>query len=343
MVGAARYGALNARIKTRAGGLPTPDQYRALLDAPHEAAAGEFLKGLGVTMPVSEQGRLWGWLVTQWLVPEYQAVLYRLSRSARAVLRGLLNRFELENVKLALRALAGGQRVPREGLLDLGAAGTVDIEALLRSRGIAELQAAVAGSPFAGPLQETASRLAEDGGLFAAESALDRSVYAGLWRAGRRYQGPGADQVRGLIEELVESVSLLWRVRYQQTYGLTAEAAGGLSRTAAVAVTQGRRRRLLEETASDQIRRLVKTGEAMTARQGRAMMEWETALWRRLDRRARNSLGGPPFGFGVVVGFLLLKETALRDLAVIGQGLALGLRKAELAPLLIHGEPARAM
>ncbi|HBP90357.1 MAG TPA: hypothetical protein DD706_22015 [Nitrospiraceae bacterium] len=339
MLAAAKYGALNARLRTRAGRLPSVQHFRRLLEAPTGTTVMEVLREANV--PTPEDGSLPSrqWLLAQWLVPDYQVVLRRISGSAQQLVQSLMDRLELENVKYALRAIAGGKGVKTETLLNFGKVATVNIKALERAQRMSDLQLAVKETVFAIPLHTTAPLWEEEEGLFAVESALDRAVYTSLQKAAEGFRGPGAVLVRRIIAQLVHTVSLLWMGRYRLTYGLTPEAAAGLSLIKSSQRTADLMRQLAHAATFEEFRAAIQSVTVMHHWQnGETLLDWERHLTRRIRKMAQRMLYGPPFGFSVVVGFLLLKEWAIRDLAIICQSRTVGLRAELLEPMLFHDD-----
>ena len=74
--------------------------------------------------------------------------------------------------------------------------------------------------------------------------------------------------------------------------------------------------------------------------EGHTLTVWETSLWRRVAHAAKRALYGRPLDLAVSIGFLLLKELAIRDLATICQSKVLGISASHIRPLLIHLDPA---
>ena len=339
MLAAAKYGALNARLRTRAGRLPSVHHFQRLLEAPTSKTVVEVLREANV--PTPEDGSLPSrqWLLAQWLVPDYHVVLRRISGSAQRLVQSLMDRLELENVKYAVRAIASGKSIKTKTLLNLGKVATVNIKALERVQRMSDLQLAVKRTVFAVPLRTTAPLWEEGEGLFAVESALDRAVYTSLQKTAEGFRGPGAVPVQRIIDQLVATVSLLWMVRYRLAYGLTPEAAAGLSLIKSSQRTAHHIRQLSHAATFEEFRSAIQTMTEMEyCQNGGTLLEWERHLLSRIRKMAHTMLHGPPFGFSVVVGFLLLKEWAIRDLALICQGRTVGLRAEVLEPMLFHDD-----
>ena len=339
MLAAARYGSLNAQIKTRAASLPSSYHYRTLLAAPTNAVLLDVLRQINVPLP--EDGSLPSkqWLIAQWLVPDFHTIIRRTSGSAQRLVRSLISRFDLENVKYAVRAIAAKERVRGEALLDLGEVATVSLSALEGVKQTTDLHTAVTGTLFAAPFHRGAYNLEEEGGAFTIESMLDRVVYISLQKAAEAFHGSGAVRIRRLVTHLVGALSLLWLMRYRQAYGLAPEAAAGLSMINTSPRAAESIRHLAQTATFEEFCASMQTESAMKRwHNGEAPVEWERRLWRRMLQMARMMLYGPPFGFSVVVGFLFLKEWAIRDIALICQGRGVGLHAGVLEPALLSNE-----
>ena len=297
----------------------------------------DVLRQLEIPLPTDGSLPTKRWLITRWLAPDFHTVIRRTSGSAQQLVRSLISRFELENVKYAVRTLAAREPVRTEAFLDLGKVATVNPGALEGIRQTSDLHAAVSGTLFAAPLQQgRTSNLEEEGSAFAMESMLDRVVYAALRKAAEAFRGPGAVRIRRLVTRLADTVSLLWLLRYRQVYGLAPEAAAGLSMIHPSPLTVEFMRQMSQAATFEEFQSAMRAASPMERwRDGERPVEWERRFWERILNTARTMLYGAPFDFSVAIGFLFLKEGAIRNIALICQGRDVGLPAKALEQALL--------
>ncbi|RMH05641.1 MAG: hypothetical protein D6704_09035 [Nitrospirae bacterium] len=345
MFAAAQYSETVALLKTRLAGLFPLSWYRTLCESPTAAAFLKQLQDAGI--PLAPDGRLptKQWLLTHWLVPDYRSVMLRIPRAAQPVIRAWIDRLELENVKYAVRSLASGESIRLEALIDLGPLATIPKAAFRDLTHMADLEAVAQHTTFETPLRATAHRLPEEHGGFIIEAALDRAVYSSLNRTVHRYRGLGAVSLRRLTSQFMTMMVLLWVIRYRLSYGLPAETVLGLAATSSLGKVVDIVHRATAVATHEDLQSLWTdvAGEAASRQSGQSratseqtLLAWEHLLWHKVHQAASASLLGPPFGVSVLVGLLLLKELAIRDIAVICQGRAQSLASDALRPLLIH-------
>lgn len=346
MFAAVRYGEVVALLKTRMAGLFPESWYRALCEVPTEAAVLKQLQDGGIPLMADDRLPTKQWLLMSWLVPDYRSVWLRLPRSARPVIRAWLDRLELENVKYAVRSLASGERIRPDALIDVGSLASLPISAFRDLTHLADLEAAVRHTSFEAPLRATAHRLREDQGVFVIEAALDRHLYRTLLRTAERYRGPGAAALRRLTIQFMVALALMWTIRYRFSYNLPAEAILGLATTGSTGTLADLVHRAMAAGSDEDVHALLTEVAGSSTREQTEPREssdtsafgaWERRLWHAVYRTATVSLLGTPFGLSVIVALLILKELAIRDIAVICQGRAMALSPDALKPLLIHG------
>lgn len=340
MLAAVKFGELNAVVKCRAARLPEPSAYLQLLKAGTHSEQMRILQNFGVPVPPDGSLPTKQFLITNWLAPDYEAVLRRVKGSAQALIQSLLARLELENVKYVLRTVVREEKVDRQCLLALGKNASVRTTVLAKIQGIVDFLQAVERTVFAGPIRAMASHMNQPESLLSTEMALDRAVYNDLRSHANQFKGPGAIGVLALLEKFLTVMSLLWVVRYRQCYDLSKEAVLGIG-PVSQPFQAGLLKKVAESTTLDGLRGQMWASPQLTIwAQGQTLITWEISLWRQVARAAKRALYGPPFKMAVSLGFLLLKELAVRDLATICQSKILGIPALDIRPLLVHLAPA---
>lgn len=340
MLAAVDYAALVAAVKTRMGDLFAPDLSRKLLDAPTAPALMDLLGQQNVPVPTDGSLPSKQWLLLHWLVPDYQAVIRRAPRPALRLIRALVNRLEVENVKYVLRALAANTRINPEALLNLGDIASIKRERLVKTERVGDLLSVFSHTVYEAPFRTSGQNLEGEGQTLSIEAALDQCVYAELANAARRFSGPGAVQIRLLVKRLISGLCQLWIARYRLNYGLHPEAAFGLSRIGSLPEGSESLRKLAEVNSFDALFEQIPLLEEAKGKENQQaankLIPLERDLWRKLYLTASAMLLGPPFRLSIVVGFLFLKEWAIHDLALLCQAKQLGLPSTDITARLIR-------
>jgi len=208
------------------------------------------------------------------------------------------------------------------------------LDRLLAARSVDEVSEALAGTPFAQPLQEglRASSPEASQSLFLLETRLDRWFFAQLFAAAAPFSGRESALVRRLLGSLADVTNILWAQRLRTTFRFSPT-----------------------ETASF----LIPYGFRLNQRKRQALVQWDgrrplpislpgarqpavplrPSLMGLLRREAFKPLLTIPFQAGVPLAYMLLAELEVEDLRTIYEGKRWGLAPAQLAERLVffHG------
>jgi V/A-type H+-transporting ATPase subunit C len=310
--GNARARALLAQLLGRLGleALYTYPSVPALVDALRRTPYGAALAGgdrpeLRLTVRLATVGRtLLAWLQD----PE------------RAFLREYLLRYEVENLKILIRAVQG--HLPWERIapyvVPLAGIATVDIHELARASDVPALVERLAGSRYAAAAHSALHRLAT-AGPFALEMALELEYYDRLWAATDALRESDTARARQILGVLYDILNLGWIARYRDVWGLSPEEILNYTLRQGRWITLDVRRRLAEDRAGGWQHALARTpyAEFGPAIETHGLDAVSPALWRLLAAQIQNGLIGYPFHIGGPLGLLVLQEIEIRDLRVL--------------------------
>jgi len=321
-----QYAAVNARVRTllpallgRSGlealaGYPTPEALQAALT--HSAYAAQDV--------TAARDRL---------AQVARRVLALAVDPGRSFLRAYLLHYEVENLKIVIRAVHGGLPWPRvaQHVLRLPGIETLDLKALAAARDLADLSARLGTTAYE-PAFRAAVHRVSTAGLFAVEVALELDHYDRLWACIDSLRPSDAVWARRLLGVLFDILNLSWIARYALTLGLSPEETLNYTLRQGRWLTLEMRRSLAENPTQPWDAVLLGTPYAAVLVDVPAKMfdSESPALWRVLGHEVQRALTGYPFHIGVPLGFLLAQEIELRDLEGLVAAKRLGCRADDI-------------
>ena len=339
-----RYAYPIARVRTLLGNLLRPQDYHCLLHATGIEEMRTYLRTTAYGRAIGETGQEpapRALPLSAHFLSSAEKVIAVLPRPAQDLCRTFLIRFDIEALKVFLRA-AGEQieRAPLVSLLPpLPAASSLPLARLLAAKSVYEIVEALAGTPYAEPVQEGVQEFSSPRSLFSLEVRLDRWFLARLFTSSALFSGWERTVVQRLLGTLADVTNILWSQRLRTTFHLSPEETGAL---------------------------LLPYGFYLTRRQRHALAEWEgqgplpfpfpgaekpaaslrLALMRGLCREALKPLLTIPFQAGVPFAYLFLADLEVADLQTLWEGKKWQGPPAALADQLIRfhglleGEPS---
>jgi V/A-type H+-transporting ATPase subunit C len=340
-----RYAAANARVRSLLPTLLGRSGLESLSTYPSRGAVLDALLRTPYASPVPasppERGAL------EHLVSAARAVLRLLPDPERAFLRTYLLHYEIENLKLVIRAVhcrePWGQVAPY--ILGLPGLATVDPHALAEARDIRDLVERLATTPYGPALRGALHRLRE-AGPFALEVAVELDYYDRLWAAADTLRPTDAARARHLLGILFDVLNVGWIVRYRDALGLSPEEILNYTLRQGRWVTLEVRRALAgapgfgdpDHTWEVALARTPYAPLLATA-QGPGFDAAASLLWRFLAAESQRMLIGYPFHIGVPLGFLLTQEIEIRDLQIVLAGKSIGVPGPDIVDHLASLRP----
>jgi len=328
MFAAVGYAAAQARVRARRSRLLDDAAWAELLDAPNlDRTRDALLAGAASTGAASAGAASGDALAGDTpLERTLRRRVYRETLSladsvpprARELLRWYARRFEVQDLKLLIRALHHGRAYPEAlaaSTLDL--ANDPDLAGLPQARSPGALVSALAGTPFGRALDLAWERYRAERRPFYLEVALDLAFGRGLVE--RIEALPGADRAdaTALLGRWVARGNLLAAARYRALAGVSPEEVvnftlhrdlgGGLAMVQRVAAGAS----VIDEAAALGVALPPGAGDAEALR---ALERANDAL-QRADARAR--FGRTPFGIGLVLAYLIELDAEARDLTTL--------------------------
>lgn len=352
-LGPIRYAAANAAIRAGLSQLLTPEQWRRLLAA---SELDEFIDRLGATAYGSVISALGNDRVdlaqleralAQYLVQASRAPFKFLQGQPRALLEWLWRRFDLDNLKILLRAIAtqtpAGQI--RSSLLPLADGSDLPWGRLAGARSIPalieQLDATYAGSFYAQALQPALNRYRREGALFLLEISLDLAYYRQLLELVNQLGGRDRQAAGRFVGTMIDAQNLLWAFRYRDNFGLSPEEILSYTLQRKLKVDSQVVQQvaagaplidLLDRLWPDRLPGLARMRELPAAE---ALPAAELIFQRYLYRQARHAVRGYAFHLGTILAYERLVESEVQDLITVVEARTAGWRPRQIAPHLI--------
>lgn len=330
MMGVLRHAATHAQVRARLPGLLDTSQWNGLLQQPDVEGVAKLLQdgAYGNELPsgpAALERRL-----TAALAEETHAAAAFTWGTSHALLIGYGRRFELANLKTVLRARH--HAVPWERAADLLIPlrhSALPWRALFEAPTTEALARRLEGTPFGPPLL-TVLEQQGDASPFRFEVALDLAYFQDLVRRIGRLSGRDGRRAHTFLGEWIEVENLSWAFRYRRLAGLTSEETINYTLHRAFhAGLDAVRRVVTGSTVAQEASRLGYSVDA-EAPEDQALAALERAAGQRRAEAAERLFLGAPFDVGAALALLVLRETEVRDLITLVEGVAAGLGRGAL-------------
>lgn len=338
--GPVHYAAATARVRARIAQLLSADKWQALIAAADLDELAGLLKGTayGEALPTAQEQPLrpeiLGRGIRAYLIQAWRIPLNLLQGAPRDLLDWLWRRFELNNLKIILRALE--QKRPANRIqtswIPLGPASRLPWNTLAMARSVAgvveSLRSSVQGDFYARALDTALKRYQQEHALFLLEIALDLAYYRRLLYQVQALSGRDRREARRFVGTQMDIQNLLWAFRYRVYFDLSLEEilSYTLQRRLRVNATVVRRIALgaspVEIVGEQWGERLPDRERWADLPTAEALPALELALQRYLAGLAWNTLAGYSLHLGTVLAYGVLLENEARDLITVVEGKA---------------------
>lgn len=250
----------------------------------------------------------------------------------RGLLRWRWRQFELENLKILLRAVKQG--VPPErtwsALVPLGDVSELPWEQLVAMSSVSDVVERLAGTFFGDALQPALDRYRETGRLLVLEIRLDLAYYRRLLNLIEALTGRDRREAERFLGMLVDSENIRWAFRYRDFYGLSREEIMTFCLHRGVDVDPATIRRIVQGARVVDVvteiwgDRLSNSGRLIDLPDAEAVEQAERMVRRHLVEQAERIKGAYAMHLGGVLGYEVLLETEVHDLVTVIEGKVAG-------------------
>ncbi len=339
----ARYSLAIAKIRASMGDLLGAREYAMLVHAPSLDAMTAALGTTAYATALRAETAGFATAVRQFRLDTAERLVALLPARARTLCRTFLSRFELEALKVILRAVVSGadRRQVLSMLRPLPPRSVLPVENLLAAKTLEDASRALAETPYAAPVAETLKADESETArpkqahvlLSEIEARLDRWFLSRVVDAGAAFSGGEAGIVLRLVGVLSDVSNVLWTERLRRTFRLSPEQTVRRLCPAGFYFSSAKKRTTLSQWNGEGQPPFVAVGleEAGTT--------LRLSMMRLLAREARRPLFAIPFQAGVALSYLILGELETADLIALYEGRRWGRDATALADGLIrfHG------
>ena len=255
------------------------------------------------------------------------------TRTEKAFLSLLKQRYELEEVKLALRAWHSKAPIDLDAhLLGEKVSSDIDFKRIVSCQNIEEIVLLLDDTPYMKPLAKARQKFKEKGSLFYLEVSLDIDYYERLFECIEGFSSADRKIARKLIGIEVDIENINWLIRLRKYYSL------GMGEILDWVIPGGDRidkDRVRSFYVSNGLGKIV-DGLAIGPYAGiRDLISQDACLLEKflyeiLLHEVRRALAGFPFTIGTVIGYLVLKRRETKTLISLFYAKGLGLKKEEI-------------
>lgn len=319
---------LAARLHGRRGRMAAGARLRALcaLGSPAALAAALF-PGAGISTAAGIQARL-----AEDFIAESLELRAFLPSAQAAFVEWQTARFQLENLKVIVRALAAGRNpaVAARLLIRLPEALGYGRE-LAAAKSAEDLPAILPAGIFRDSLERSCSSRPAAGAAFFYEAALDRDYLDELSARAAAAGGEDGRLAGGLCAQEAAAFNLALVARGRFFYGFKKEELADLF---ARVPGRGRCEKMLLAGGIGDLRSLAGGVAVEKGAPEPDPARLAAQAWRRYALLAGRAFRSSHIGFGAVAAYLAQRRVETADLATVSEGLRLGLTAAELLPRL---------
>ena len=338
-----KYALVNAKVRARLSALLPPEAIARLADV---RDLPEFYSMLGGTVydkvlsrpEVSLDPRVAEKLLLEQEVQWHVELIKDLRGSSQKLVEIILEKYEIENLKAALRIREGDRGVDDlKYIIRKELPHSLPYQSIAEAATIEDVLPYLIATPYLMPVKSVLDDYKQRGTLFPLELALEIDFYrrlkeriAALDRNDRRI----AQRLLGLEIDLK---NLGWLVRLKFYYGvptgdLVSYHIPGGYRMTSVKLRQAFAADSVKDVLSVALEKSFKPFADLMRKEEELSKLYllEIILWSYLVSEAKKTLGGFPFTIGTVLSYLILKRTEIRNLITILNGKLLNMERAEI-------------
>jgi V/A-type H+/Na+-transporting ATPase subunit C len=337
------YSLVNAKVRARLSTLLPPERIDRLAEARdlpefYSSLSGTVYEEIFAQPEIAFDPRVGERMLLEREIEWHRELLKDLKGPEKALIELFLEKYEIENIKTALRI--------REGNRDLGEMKymvrrslphSLPYQAIAEAASLEDAMGYLAGTPFQTAIQAVIDDYREKGTLFPVEINLEIDYYRRLKERVEALKGRDREIARRLVGIEIDQKNLGWLVRLKFYYDVPTGDLMDYNIPGGFRMTRDRMRQSFRaESVKDVINltmeksfrnasELLVKGEELSK-----LYLLEIILWNYLIAEAKRTLGGFPFTIGTVLSYLILKRTEIRNIITILNGKVYKMDRGEI-------------
>lgn len=346
MAGLGTYAYLNARLRAKLGKLLSAQQYEQLMQAAGTSTLAEILlhtdyHGLLRDISTVHDLRRAESALVGHLIACHREVAAHAKGSVREFVEELMRKYEVENLKVILRAWNAGEET--EFIYRDPICHAIPVTSILKAGTIEEVIVLLDETPYRKPLVGARERYKETGSLFYLEMALDKELYEATWRAIEALSLRDKKIASRLIGIEIDILNINWILRFKRYYDLSLAEITSLMIPRGLQITEEFLREVYPGKDQASLMSELLTGvyrsvsQRLSVREEvRALHFLEALLRETFVQQIRSALRGYPFTIGVAIAYLRLKKMEVSNIVTILNGKALRLPREDVERNLVR-------
>jgi len=333
-----KYSLVNAKVRARLGQLLSTERIERLARTrnPQEfyaALSGTVYEEVFSDPEVNVDPRIAEKLLFRKEIIWHAELIKDLRGEVRDLIAQFLEKYEIENIKAALRARKSerGEEVLRY-IVKAALPNRIPYLSLFEADTVEDAIMLLSGTPYHQPALSALDEYNEKKNLFPIETAMEIDYYKRLKEKVDRLSGRDRKIARKLIGLEIDQKNIEWLVRLKFYYDIPVadlldyNIPGGesLGRQQLMKIFKAETVDELLTAAFDQYLGRAAVLFSKVPQAGKLYV-MEIILWDYLVREARKTLGGFPFTIGTILSYLILKRAEIRNLITILNGKVIGL------------------
>jgi vacuolar-type H+-ATPase subunit C/Vma6 len=340
-----KYSFVNAKIRARLSSLLARDIITKLVEARdlsefQTILAGTPYEAIFTNPEAQSDPKLAERLLVEEEVQWHADIIKALKDPERALIATLLERYELENLKVALRVREGDRdKTELAYVVRKRLPNDLPLDEIATAHSFEEVFPLLAGTPYLAPVRKSLEAYKQKGTLFPVEFALELDFYRRIQEKIDALSRDDRVVARKLLGIEIDLRNIGWLVRLKFYYGVqSAELIDYLIPGGYRLTSYQLRRAFVPDSVKDVLTVLsliiLEREFGLAADLLRNEEEIgklyliEVILSKYMLIEIRKALEGYPFTIGTVLGYLILKRTEIHNLVTILNGKLLNLDKA---------------
>jgi len=334
---------VNAKVRARLSTLLSPEQINRLAEARdlaefYAALDGTIYERIFSRPEITFDPRVGERLLLEQEVEWHTELLQDLRRAERDLIAHFLEKYEIENLKVALRIREGNRGEEEMNYIirrDLPHA--LPYQAISETGSLEQALSLLSGTPYFAAVNAVLDDYKTRGTLFPVEIGLEIDYYRRLKQRVEALAKRDREIARHIMGLEIDQKNIGWLIRLKFYYDiplgelLDYNIPGGYKMTREK-LRQSFKAESIREVLSVALEKSYRAAADILIREEKLSRLYllEIILWTYLLGEARKILGGFPFTIGTVLAYLVLKRTEIRNIISILNGKVYKMGRGEI-------------
>ena len=326
IISAVQYSYINSKIHSLKSRLLKPLEYKNLLQSKYLNDFIEALRSTAYREGLNE-GNSYDELIHLYYVNlfhQYIKLIHALSGNIRCLVNHLYQRYELENIKLALRCICNAESREKAVKLffPLIKNFSISMDILLESTDLFDFIQKLKGTTYYDPLDNSYYRFQREGKIFPLEMALDLAYYEELWRIVTSFKLKDKKIAKFLIGLQLDAINLLWIIRFKEIYHFTPEEILNYSLIHGCFISNKIRKKLAYSIDYNDVISNLKDTPYRALLNGIDDPEVAyTMLLKNIYKIVKKNWTSDPFQIGIILEYIFFMDMEIRNLITITEAM----------------------